>query len=333
MNMTWHHLLSGMLFCAASEIACGDDRPLLPPEIQRTLAWLPEDTETLIAAQSFLIPSEKERDEAMAISDSLDLDLKNMIQIMVFDGLLGMDGDQLLESLAGRKVTLALNGARNFDLVSKFGSTRSESCGIVIFEKALEAAWLEKLKAKSKEVRRIKQRDILVFPSTTVKDSVIAKVPWEGRFIVLLQPNTLLFATSDRFLETVLSRVDTKAATRALPDHLPEWKHLDPRAPYWMLRHIPGDESNATGLTLSEKKDGFQVVYLPRATREESTLNYVWNWWNQNPQGAHPKIRKAKDGTTVVWSNDFEPYIMQLGLLEGDDGLHGIPKILMNDAE
>jgi hypothetical protein len=127
--------------------------------------------------------------------------------------------------LAGSKVVLALRGARNLDIVSSFGSLRSEGCAVIVFENNLDdiaKGWLGTVRDGSKEVRRIGNRDVFVFPSTTVMEPWFEQKPWQGTFIVVVQPNTLLCATSDRYLKDVLGRLDAKSVGRAPTHDLPE---------------------------------------------------------------------------------------------------------------
>src|SRR5260370_17384375 len=134
----------------ASRGVCGDDGevPALPASIQRALAWLPPDTETLTAAQSFQLPSLEEPDGAGADLISQVLQLRLLIQLEALEGLFDLDKGKYFEPLAGSKVVVALRGARTFDVVSSFGSLRSEACSIIVFERNLDdvsKGWLGNL--------------------------------------------------------------------------------------------------------------------------------------------------------------------------------------------
>ena len=63
-----------------------------------------------------------------------------------------VDGGKHAKPLRGRKIECIVSGAKNFQGVSNFGSFRSESCTIIVFEKDLgEAAgeWTESLRKRS----------------------------------------------------------------------------------------------------------------------------------------------------------------------------------------
>jgi hypothetical protein len=51
------------------------------------------------------------------------------------------------------------------------------------------------------------------------------------------KPNIAVAATDRGYLEDVLARIDGKRGERALPDTLPEWKHVDTHAQFWVVRH------------------------------------------------------------------------------------------------
>ena len=78
---------------------------------------------------------------------------------------------------------------------------------------------------------------------------------WQGTYFVLLKANTLLCASSDRYLKSVLRRADEVPASRTLPDDLPEWKQVDFDAPMWMLRHIP-EAAGKTRASASRSRSG-----------------------------------------------------------------------------
>ncbi len=186
--------------------------------------------------------------------------------------------------LRGRKIECVVHGARNFESVSKFGSLRSEGCTIVVFEADLGDAareWTESLRQGAESVRTLVGREVFVYPSATVTDHWARKTRWQGAYYVLLKPNTLLCASSDRYLETVLRRVDEAPVGRALPDNLPEWSHVDLDAPAWMLRHVPnaGEKARTVGLTAAFTSRGFRVVYLPR-NGSHVDIKQVENRWS-----------------------------------------------------
>jgi hypothetical protein len=76
----------------------------------------------------------------------------------------------------------------------------------------------------------------------------------------------------------------TSPKDRALNDALPEWKLLDPKAPAWMLRHIPGvhDRHLVAGLAWTWNDDRVVVNYLPaRQNKTKQAAEAVTTRWTQ----------------------------------------------------
>ncbi len=302
-------LLFSVLPCTGQEIACGDESaaPPLPPAGRQALDWFPDDTETLAAAGSFQIERDAAQhnpDQEMPKLDPPKVELG--IRLFALEGFWELDGGRYFQALAGNRVVAALRGARNFDVVSRFGSLRNEGCAVIVFEKRLDdiaKGWLQTLRGGAKQVRRIENREVFVFPSTTVMDHMEQK-PWQGTFILLAQPNTLLCATSDRYLTDLLRRLDAKSPGHAPLLDLPEWKQIDRKSGSWLLRHIPDHRPRRkiNGLTLSANSGGFRLVYLPSAKSDKRLVNRVRAMWNPQGLELQPDIRLQKDGTVVVAS-------------------------------
>ena len=102
--------------------------------------------------------------------------------------------------------------------------------------------------------------------------------------LVLLKPKIVLCASSDRYLESVLRRVNQTPETRALPDNLPEWKQVDFDASVWMLRHIPnvGERAHIVGATATFMTNGFRVVYIPKGGSELNIKQIREEWLPKN---------------------------------------------------
>lgn len=178
-------LLYNAHLCLVPRIVCGQGTTQrgLPPEVERILPWLPEDTETLVVAQSFNVPSWNKRESEERNSKPRLQDGETYIQLLALEGLFELNDGKYLETLAGTKVVLALRGGRNFDVVSSFGSLRNEGCSVVVFEKTLydvASDWCDSIRAESKEIRKIAGRDVFVFASATVMEGVFKQQPWQG---------------------------------------------------------------------------------------------------------------------------------------------------------
>jgi len=56
-------------------------------------------------------------------------------------------------------------------------------------------------------------------------------------YVTQPRPNLLISATHRGYLVDLLERMDKQGGQRALPESLPEWKHLDTIARIWGVRH------------------------------------------------------------------------------------------------
>jgi hypothetical protein len=266
--------LVAVIALVGSSIASGDERPPRNPStsLRRLLEWLPEDTETAVAAQSFAIPRPSEfskADKAAAtFMSSLVLGERDKVEI-----------GKYVEPLAGRKVLVAVNGMRLPHVTSAFGEFYAEGCSIIVFDRDLGQAaveWTGALRKQAKEIRKIAGREVFCFGWPKSK-------AWKGPgiFFVRLAPDTILCATHDEYLQQVLSRIDTPQRARAFPDRLPQWTAIDRSAPVWMIRQIPAANRDRLiqGVTWTWANDQARVVYLPLGASAEKVLEKARARW------------------------------------------------------
>ena len=286
----------------------------LPQLVQRVFLWFPENTETVVAARSFTMPGDWGDEEDERNSFPSGLSLKEGVRAWAaLEGLVELERGKYLRPLAGKTVVLALRGGRNFEPISAFGHHRSEGCAIIVFEKELgEAAtrWVAMLRGEANKVRQIAGREVFVFPATRSMNRARWPKPWLGIYLVLLKPDTILCATSDQYLEELLTRVDAASPRRALSDDLPEWKHVNPNASVWMLRHVSGtkedrsgDVARATvGVTWTMTDDRFRVVFIPKADMAKEVEQEARKRWIQEKLGVQPEVVRQPDGTVTISS-------------------------------
>jgi hypothetical protein len=219
-----------------------------------------------------------------------------------------VDDGRASNLLNGRKIECIVRGAKNFRAVGTPGSLCRESCAIIVFEKELGDAarqWADVLRKRATAVLTSVGREVFVFPPLTARCLAFD--------LALLSPDTVLCATSHRYLESVLRRADEVPASRALPDDLPEWKQVDFDAPVWMLRHIPeaAGKTRAVGVTAGISKGGFRVTYIPRVG-SDFNIPDIGNQWLpgglfQTPASRDKrKIVRQPEGM-VVLSSEASP--------------------------
>ena len=295
------------------------------PTFEQALSWFPSNTETLTIAEAFDVPQMLKPPQEIATG------FADPFRAGLFEGF----GNVIaVEALIGHRVSLALQGERNFDVVSAFGSWRREACSIFFFEQDLGTVWniiVKPLRAKATKVRSMVGHEVFQFPSTTVMESSFKLKKWQGLFVVRVEPNVLMIASSDRYLEDLLRRRDSKPKERALPKTLPEWQHVDQSTPFYMVRDIPIELPRTffTGVTWSWKPEKLVVTFVGARPGAEKAIRYLWTGGKDLTLPVQPSIR-AEEGRIVVtlmtdkFREDFIPSFFWYRLLvyrvHGDDG-------------
>lgn len=272
----WGRLISGLaLLAPGGSVLWADEAPIgkLPTDVERLVKWLPEDTETLVVARSITLNQPK-WELMKRWSDMAKYILTKDIDV----------AGASFDPLRGRGISLAVQGASNFDIVTKFGGLRGESCTVFILSTPLEAGGrdlTENLRRHAVSVRSMEGRDVFAFPSAIQREGDRKPLSWEGSYFVMLDPKTVLHATSDRYLAEVLTRVTKPAPGRALADSLPEWRHVDLTAPAWVLRHFPPGKHDfgAVGMTASLRDKRLGIEYLPCANVSIDTAHIEKYWF------------------------------------------------------
>jgi hypothetical protein len=242
-------------------------------EVRRLLPWFPEDTETLVAAQSFAVPR-----------TSVDAFGKWGI-LMPSLALERFDFDH--EPLIGRKVLIALNGMRCPRPVGSMGGFSAEGCSVIVFERDLGdagAEWTRNLRRNAKEIRKIAGREVFCFASGESRRHPLV-------YFLQLAPDTILRATHDGYLRELLNRIDTAPRGRVFPDSLPQWGTIDRSAAVWMIRKIPANRQKLIeGVTWTWANHQARVVYLPHGSSAERVLDRVRRFWEFRMVADNPAL-------------------------------------------
>lgn len=279
----------------------------LPASVQKTLASLPADTESVVVARSFKIPGSEDK----PISDLEPAKAAaEVLQTLATGPISYMKSGEFTGPLAGRKVALAVGAGRRFDVVSAFGEQRYQGCHVLIFEEELAAAghrMTELLRKKAVDTREIEGCETYVFNSVFAKESFVKDEPWEGVFIVHPRSNVVLCATQEAFLKEVLGRLKVEPTGRALSLQLPVWKYVDGTASAWMVRHVEKNafaakHTSACVITLSPaKRNELEIVYVPAGKHSTNvTSRLAKSRWRSPLFTISPQIRQSADGATVV---------------------------------
>lgn len=291
------------ILCGSSIAAAAEDR-LLSDRVEQALWWLPADTQTVIVAEG---PFENDR-----FVDHREIRTSIRLAAEPDSG-----------PLAGRKIALSVLGSRRFRAPTAKGAWRYEGAQIVVYEKPLGEAWeltrtllLASVEIGSDtvaiEVERIRGLEVV---ATRMKhgDEV-----W-SELVAHPAPNVIVRATDRSYLEEVLTRMEKRAAKRALPPELPEWKLLPRATPVWAIRHFdrhdvdddpssplakePGigeRDDQALGLVFSFNPAKDRTATVHYLSGHAESLRLMKGLWHQPDHSLEPEIRPGVPGVVEI---------------------------------
>ena len=246
--------------------------------VEQVLAWLPADTESVVAANGpLIIPNSDQRDEKTGEKES------DEIAATFADfplGTIWIQSRNCSKYFNDEKMILALEGARNFGNPTGLGKGPFQGCDIAVFARDVSARANSFLKGSSQAImktERIAGHDVAVFQEKAEEDI------WTT-FVAFPRPNVAVAASSEDYLRDVLARIDGKRGEQDLPDALPEWKYVNTQAAFWAVRHYnkKGASTDPTspfggpngGLIADEQAIGLAFSFDP-ANSKTATLIYL----------------------------------------------------------
>jgi hypothetical protein len=201
-------------------------------DLKRVLSWLPTDTETLLVANgpfwmsNFQIGGEDYKNRRVT-SEELEKQFEGQTLSL-------FNSNSLLEKrLERKKVLFALEGSRHFRAPADLGEMPFEGCALAVFNEDLgdvRNAFMKDAAQAAVRIEEIEGQQVAEFEERMERDT------WT-MFITFPQEGVLLVATNKRFLQEMLARMRGAEGERALPDTMPEWKHVNKQAQFWGLRH------------------------------------------------------------------------------------------------
>ncbi len=180
-----------------------------------------------------MLPSTQPRqdeDENRVVTDQELVESFETLPLSLF----GFKDGLLLPRLKGKRILLAIEGARRFRSPSGLGEMPYEGCAIALFADDLNDNADSLVKENRNSVlktERIGSQAIAVFQEKLENDT------WTT-FVAFPSKRMLLVATNRDYLSEVLARLQGKKGDRALPNDLPEWKYVDIELRFWGLRHF-----------------------------------------------------------------------------------------------
>lgn len=205
--------------------------------IDDVLWWLPEDTETTSVARGpfKVTPAIDGPPRGVPALEYADLALRTSHL-----GILQtIDKGKFHAPLVGRSVLFCIQGSRRFRPPTQLGGMLYEGCDIIVLQDGLRASrdlLMRQLKSNARQVQSIAGQQVMVFEERLENDT------WK-LFVALPAPNVLLCATNRDYLTQVLNRRLQRGQKRALPEDIPEWKHVNTDAKFWAVRHYIRDDA------------------------------------------------------------------------------------------
>jgi hypothetical protein len=235
----------GLLYVSAAFLSFGQaakqpPRPnSRPPSLNEVLSWLPVDTETVLAANGPFPfpdfdspPGWEPEDQPLPLAE-----LNKTMRALVLGGF-GSGNDGLRKALKGSRVILALEGSRRFRSPTGLGSTLFQGGAIAVLEGAPidRDSLVRDVAGSSERIETVEGVKVAVFQEQKESDT------WT--FLVAFPRSSIVLVATDRsYLREILARMRVPGTARALPESLPEWKHVNTRAPFWGLRHFQRNDS------------------------------------------------------------------------------------------
>jgi hypothetical protein len=183
--------------------------------------------------------------------------------------LLGME-----KQFNDAQIAAAMEGSRRFRPPHGLGMGIYQGGLIAVFKDnitARAAAFLKDSASTMVRTDQIEGQRVAVFQNKSEGTTVTS-------YVAFPKPNVAVLATDEDYLRDVLARIGGKPGDRALPDTLPEWKHVDATAEFWALRHSPAADVCSVlppGChSASQKPIGITFSFSPGASKL-ATIDYL----------------------------------------------------------
>jgi hypothetical protein len=290
-------------------------------DVQQVLTWLPSDTETLLVANGpFSLSNFQIEREAYSDHGVTSVELENYFNRFTFR-LFTTKNNLLEKYLRGKRALFGLEASRHFRPPADLGELPFEGCALAVFEDDVD----DERDAFMKEAAQIAVRiEDIEGQKTAIFEERYQEDIWKT-FIAFPRKNVVFAASNEQFLKEMLSRMRSPGTRRALPDSLPEWKHVNTQAQFWGLRHF--DKTQAKDDPTSPfggKKpanlpdDGaIGLTYECSPTKEhQATLTYLSRSKTQIgkiEEGRFPSSSQREDTAALhIQRRELEPGFIQI---------------------
>ena len=234
-----------------------------PATVDTVLDWLPADTETVIAAERpFVVPQVEVLDSnAVGVAQGFTLGL-----------LTAAEKGRVLHTTQGLRIRFSLLAGRKFGWRNddKDGLVSYQGCAAYAFEKPLPSAL----------IARSAEETVLGHPTWVSKGSQNESEYQYTYRVAQPRPDLLLICNDRDFFTEILARMAAKPNRQALPETLPEWKHVDRLAPLWGVRHFdahPAKRDDTNPANFEEGKGDKEALGI--AMQAGHPGGTVWGRW------------------------------------------------------
>ena len=287
------------------------DDPKLPAPIDDIIWWLPEDTQSILVARGPFRPKAIDPKQVFTPKPGEALGVEQAFQSLAVEPLLGpLLG--IVDSLTNRTATLALDASRGLLRPEDAGQMAYRGCHILLLQDdpgRSASSMVQSLRRGATKVEQLGGQQVFMFEKE--RHESVWKI-----YLAHPEPNLFICATDRDTLGTVLDRRTHRAGTRALPDHLPEWRVLDVSAKCWGLRHYKrGAEPpeplspftggstgvvdlDAVGLVYAFNPGTGQAVHIKYLSENKDAVALAKRVWTNPGQGLMPAVKG--EGPNVV---------------------------------
>ena len=293
----------------------------LPRHVELLVRWLPQDTDTVIVSQERF---------KMQLGNRADYAFQRLPTTVYLGLCLGLNGGW--NELRNETIVVAVSGSRGYRNRTGREPVIFEGCDILQFDPASGDA----VQKAVKECMRVADREDEVVGQKVGVFKIKPKIRFTNNeltfFLANPKPTVLICATDRTYLQRVLRRMDGNGAGRALPESLPEWRHVDLKAPVWAVRHYRKDGSlkepvSATGAqTKPNVPDPHAVGFVFWYDDNPKAANAMTQHWNREQEGRTPKISQVAPDVVEVSlphgeGNGWKPFSASLYELLWPDNL------------
>ena len=215
--------------------------------VKEVRSWLPADTESLwVNQEPFTIKAEV----------SVDMLYRQPALEYSLGELFRLNEGSFYRALAGYTVRITVNGARIIPARSTENTGYQSIADGAYFYFFTDAIKLPPpdgfIQGQPLWHATVKGTENLPLESRAMPKTID-----EDRWIAQARPDLLVLVKRRELLTEILQRMAAGSKTQALPDNLPEWRHVDSSAPFWGLRHYTAQSKPKRG------EQGFNTAELP----------------------------------------------------------------------